>query len=52
MTMIYLAASLMLLWLHLAGLSVVLGRWLPYAQARAAGVLLITLLMFFMQQPL
>ena len=49
MTMIYLAASLMLLWLHLAGLSVVLGRWLPYAQARAAGVLLITLLMFFIE---
>lgn len=49
MTMIHLAVSLALLWLHLAGLSLVLGRWLPYAIARASGVLLIALLMFFIE---
>ncbi|AMC36690.1 DUF2298 domain-containing protein [Janthinobacterium sp. B9-8] len=49
MTMIHLAASLALLWLHLAGLTLVLGQYLPYAIARASGVLLITLLMFFIE---
>jgi uncharacterized membrane protein len=49
MTMIHLAASLALLWLHLAGLSLVLGRIMPYAIARSAGVLLLTLLMFFIE---
>ena len=49
MTTIHLAASLALLWLHLAGLGLALGRWLPYAIARASGVLLIALLMFFIE---
>jgi uncharacterized membrane protein len=49
MTMIHLAASLALLWLHLASLSLALGRFMPYAIARSVGVLLITLLMFFIE---
>jgi len=49
MAMIHLAASLALLWLHLAGLSLALGRWLPYAIARASSVLLIALPMFFIE---
>ncbi|MDR3427622.1 DUF2298 domain-containing protein [Silvimonas sp.] len=45
MTMIFLLGSLILLWLHLAGLTVTLGHWLPYPIARAAGVLGVTLVL-------
>ncbi|WP_148713782.1 DUF2298 domain-containing protein [Chitinolyticbacter meiyuanensis] len=43
MQLIFLVASLALLWLHLAGLTAVVGRWLPFPIARATGVLLVTL---------
>lgn len=45
MNIIFLATSLALLWLHLASVTVALGRWLPYPIARSAGLLGITLVM-------
>lgn len=45
MAMIYLLGSLALLWLHLAGVTLLFGRALPYAIARSAGILTITLVM-------
>ena len=45
MTQIFLLVSVALLWLHLASLTLVVGRWLPFPLARAAGVLGITLVM-------
>ncbi|GGP26032.1 DUF2298 domain-containing protein [Silvimonas amylolytica] len=45
MNMIFLLGSLILLWLHLASVSVSLSHWLPYPIARAAGVLGITLVL-------
>ncbi|MEO8153311.1 MAG: DUF2298 domain-containing protein [Rhizobacter sp.] len=45
MNLIFLITSLALLWLHLAGVTVFLGRWLPYPLARSAGVLGVVLVM-------
>ncbi|TJZ77364.1 DUF2298 domain-containing protein [Chitiniphilus eburneus] len=45
MQSIFLLGSLLLLWLHLAGTTLVIGRWLPYPIARATGVLLVTLVL-------
>ncbi len=44
MAMIFLLGSLALLWLHLAGVTLLFGRVLPYPLARVVGVLSITLL--------
>ncbi|UXY15708.1 DUF2298 domain-containing protein [Chitiniphilus purpureus] len=44
MQSIFLLGSLLLLWLHLAGASLIAGRWLPYPLARACSVLLVALL--------
>ncbi len=49
MSAIFLVLSIGLLYLHLAGITLLLGRWLPYPIARASGVLLFTMLLFFLE---
>ncbi len=45
MNILFLTFSLALLWLHLASVTVTLGRWLPFPLARSAGLLGIALVM-------
>ena len=49
MSVIYLVLSIGLLYLHLVGVTLLGGRWLPYPIARAAGVLLVTMGFFFIE---
>ena len=46
---IFLLISIGLLYVNLAGLTMLAGRWLPYPIARASGILLLTLCLFFLE---
>lgn len=46
---IFLLLSIGLLYLNLAGLTMLAGRWLPFPLARASSILLITLCLFFIE---
>jgi hypothetical protein len=49
MFLIFLLISIGLLVVNLAGLTMLLGRWLPYPIARASGMLLLALCLFFVE---
>lgn len=50
MNIIYIAVTLALLWLNLAGVTLIMRRWIaPFALARSAGVLSLCLVLFFIE---